>query len=164
MSLAGYFCGQTSQLHTAQKTERDSPWNRIWKTGFLWNCFVLSRLWQTAIEDDHSYLELVCHGRIEEMNVWSILCWLWMDFLLGLLCVWLTSLPTYPLENGLQEQSSQKGGEGSLSVEALLAFFLKHQGRQGGRWCGIKSIKGEAFAGVIFFFFIIYYFLRWVVC
>lgn len=33
----------------------------------------------------------------------------------------------------LQEQSSQKGGEGSLFAEVLLAFFLEHPGRQVGR-------------------------------
>lgn len=85
-SPAGDFCGQTSQLHA----ERDSLWNRILKTGFLRNCFVLSRLWQAATEDDHCCGELVCYGRAKEMRVCSVS---WMDFLL---CVWLPSLPIHP--------------------------------------------------------------------
>jgi len=60
--------------------------------------------------------------------------------------------PYISLENGLQEQSGQGGGEGAWSAGALLAFFLKPPGRQGGRQSGIKSNNGEAFTGGDFFF------------
>lgn len=124
-----YFRGQTSQLHAAQKTERDSPWNRILKTGFLQNCCVLSRLWQTAAEDDRCCLELLCCGRIEETTACSVLCWLWTDFLPGLLCARLPSLPMHPFGEQLAG-AEQPGSRWRITVCWSSFSFLSKTPRE----------------------------------